>query len=62
MTGQNAKQDNPAQSKRFLEIAQEVEAENNLGAFDRAFTAVANTPKDSGSQPKRRTSTKKPSD
>lgn len=35
------KPDDPAQSKRFEQAAREVEAEQDLEAFDRAFKKVA---------------------
>jgi hypothetical protein len=33
--------DDPEQSKRFLEAAKEAGAENDVGAFDRAFAKLA---------------------
>jgi hypothetical protein len=44
--------DNPAQSERFLAMAKEVAAEEDLGAFERTFVAVANAPKREKSQQK----------
>jgi hypothetical protein len=45
--------DDPEQSKRFLEAAKEAGAENDVGAFDRAFTKLdVRKPKASAS-PKR---------
>jgi hypothetical protein len=35
------KPDNPEQFKRFLEVAREVEVDENPNAFDRAFKRVA---------------------
>lgn len=35
-----AKLDDPAQSKRFIEMAREVEADKSPGAFERAFEKV----------------------
>ena len=37
-------QDDPAQSQRFRDMAQEVEAEDNPQAFERALGVVASTP------------------
>jgi hypothetical protein len=34
------KQDDPEQSKRFLDAAKEAGAENDVGAFERAFSMI----------------------
>jgi hypothetical protein len=38
----NPPRDDPEQSKRFIEIAREVEADGTKEEFDRAFKKVAN--------------------
>jgi hypothetical protein len=38
------KQDDPAQSQRFLDMAREVEAEEEGGAFENVFMKVASQP------------------
>ena len=48
---QTPKPDNPDQSKRFIDMAREVEADEGDGAFDRAFKKVVG-PKSKGSTPK----------
>jgi len=37
--------DDPEQSKRFIEIAREVDADSSKEEFDRAFKKVARPPK-----------------
>jgi hypothetical protein len=39
------KPDDPAQSKRFIDIAREVEADGDAKEFERAFKKVAKSPK-----------------
>lgn len=36
--------DNPAQSKRFVDMAHEVEADEDPGSFERAFTKIIHAP------------------
>jgi len=38
------KPDDPEQSKRFLEIAKEVGADEDVGALERAFKQIMKTP------------------
>jgi hypothetical protein len=38
----NPPRDDPEQSKRFIKIAREVEADSSKAEFDRAFKKVAN--------------------
>ena len=40
------KSDDPAQSMRFIDMAHEVEAVDDLEGFDRAFTKIAPPPPD----------------
>lgn len=40
MTDKKPKPDDPAEYQRFLDMAREVEAEEDEGALDRAFTKV----------------------
>jgi len=42
----NPPRDDPEQSKRFIELAREVEADGTKEEFDRAFKKVAKHPKD----------------
>jgi hypothetical protein len=46
----SAKPDDPAEYKRFLETAKEVEAETDSEAFDKAFKKVVPKPKESRSR------------
>ena len=41
----NPPRDDPEQSKRFIEIAREAEANSSKEEFDRAFRKVAKPPK-----------------
>jgi hypothetical protein len=54
---QNSKPDDPAQSKRFEDMAKEVEANESPAAFDREFDKVI-----SKSGPRHQTNTKTKSD
>jgi hypothetical protein len=48
------KPDNPAQHKRFIDMAREVEVDEREGAFDRAFERIT----DKAKSPKTKESTK----
>jgi hypothetical protein len=41
MTDTRPKPDDPAQSRRFIDMAREVEADDNEGAMDKALKRVA---------------------
>jgi hypothetical protein len=43
--------DDPAESKRFIDMAREVEVDESPGAFDRAFEKVVKPPKAKGDAP-----------
>lgn len=46
--------DDPAQSKRFIEMATELETDAAPGAFDRAFRKVATAERQPPAEPKRK--------
>jgi hypothetical protein len=48
------KPDDPEQSKRFIEMAQELEADGDAEAFDRAFKKVAAAKRQPPTKPKRK--------
>lgn len=48
------KPDDPEQSKRFIEMAQELEADSSPAEFDRAFAKVAAASRKPAAQPKRK--------
>jgi hypothetical protein len=56
MTDTKPPQDDPAQSQRFIDMAQEVEAKENEAVFDRTFVRVASLPRE---QPKKTTKDEK---
>lgn len=45
--------DDPEQSKRFIDMAKEVEVDESPEAFDRAFQKVVKQPKPAASHPHR---------
>ena len=45
MAAKKPKQDDPAESKRFIEIAREVETDESPDSFDKAFNKVTSKPK-----------------
>ena len=51
MTKKDLKQDDPAQSKRFIEAAREAEADETKEGADRAFKKVASKSSDSHLRP-----------
>lgn len=46
--------DDPAQHRRFIELATELEAEGSPAQFDRAFRKVAAAKREPRSEPKKR--------
>jgi hypothetical protein len=45
VTAKKPKEDDPAQSKRFIDTAREVETNDDPAAFERLFKRVAQAPK-----------------
>lgn len=49
-----SKPDDPEQSKRFIEMAKELEADSTADGFDRVFRKVAAAPRQPATKPKRK--------